>query len=185
VTRSQRIILVLYGLLVAYCCIWVPWVANLEGIKDVHQGYGWIWSPPTGTGVPSLVAIVTRIGVATGLSAAAFVAARRWKLLLLTVLALAAGFGTYDYWTMRAAEKQASRIDECAVAKVASEGCDPPIGEFQVCNGYYAAFHNASPGEESAIVLEAEKECAAEIKPGPRSAHDEIEEYRRQHRLKQ
>jgi len=90
-----------------------------------------VWSPPSDTGVPSLPAILTRIGAATGLSAAVFVVAKRWRILLLAVLVLAAGFGAYDYRTMRAAEKQASRIHECAIAKGASGECPPRLVSFK------------------------------------------------------
>ena len=75
-TRSQRIVLILYCLAVAYCCLWVPWIYNLpgDGIKNVQGGYALIWDgPPSGFGVPNLIAIIVRIMAVTALSAAAFV----------------------------------------------------------------------------------------------------------------
>jgi hypothetical protein len=47
-SRSQRIVAVLYCLLVVYCCTWVPWVfmmphAEAQASK-MQQGYDWVWS---------------------------------------------------------------------------------------------------------------------------------------------
>jgi len=78
-TRTQRIAVVLYCLLVVYCCVWVPWVANTDDMKDIHEGYGWVWNPPDDMGIPSLTIIVTRILAATALGAAAFLAIGNWK----------------------------------------------------------------------------------------------------------
>jgi hypothetical protein len=53
--RSQRIVAVVYCLLVVYCCAWVPWIfmmphAEAQASK-VQQGYDWVWAvgcdPPT------------------------------------------------------------------------------------------------------------------------------------------
>ncbi|SPE42600.1 hypothetical protein SBA7_1550003 [Candidatus Sulfotelmatobacter sp. SbA7] len=56
-TRAQRIVIVVYCLLVAYCCVWVPWHAtsvlteenedlkqNEKSVKDTGLGYAWVWS---------------------------------------------------------------------------------------------------------------------------------------------
>ncbi len=60
-TRSQRIVAVLYCLLVVYCCVWVPWVflqpwPSGQPFK-VQQGYDWIWSvgceKPTAANAPA------------------------------------------------------------------------------------------------------------------------------------
>src|SRR6267143_7088423 len=93
--RAQRIVAVLYCLLVVYCAIWVPWVANTVNIKDIQQGYGWVWSPPSGVGVPSLAAIATRIVAATALSGVAFLLAREWKVLLFVGFLAGAGILLY------------------------------------------------------------------------------------------
>lgn len=44
-TRSQRIVAVLYCLLVVYCCVWVPWSWVIpSGRTKIQQGYDWVWS---------------------------------------------------------------------------------------------------------------------------------------------
>ncbi|MFZ0535554.1 MAG: hypothetical protein WAM47_01765 [Candidatus Sulfotelmatobacter sp.] len=40
-TRAQRAVLVLYCLLVAYCCVWVPWQFTARGV-DYQLGYALI-----------------------------------------------------------------------------------------------------------------------------------------------
>jgi hypothetical protein len=67
----------------------------------------------------------------------------------------------------RAAERRNQKIHECAVAKVAtaiSAGakCNPPVGEYQVCDRY-ALPDNPTAQEKGAAVADAEKECATEI----------------------
>jgi hypothetical protein len=179
-TRAQRIVLIIYCLLVVYCCVWVPWVANYGSIKDIHQGYGWVWSPPSGTGVPSLVAIATRILAATALSGAAFLLAGEWKALLLVAVLAGAGILLHDYWKEGVAQRRTQRVHDCAVAKVATTArCTPPDKNgFEVCD-------NPTAQEEDAAIASAEKECAAEIGPKQKSAHEQIEEYRRQHAVKE
>lgn len=48
--RSQRIVTVLYCLIVAYCCLWVPWhivtAPATDGPAQVRVGYGWLWAGP-------------------------------------------------------------------------------------------------------------------------------------------
>jgi hypothetical protein len=79
-TRAQRIILIVYCLLVVYCCIWVPWVFSIPIMKDIKDGYAFIWDgPPEGAGVPSLIAIIVRIMAVTALSGAAFLLAGKWR----------------------------------------------------------------------------------------------------------
>ncbi len=47
--RAQRIVLVLYCLLLAYCCLWIPWHVQ-RGSRFVptyvRSGYGWLWTGP-------------------------------------------------------------------------------------------------------------------------------------------
>jgi len=57
-TRAQRIVSILYCLLVACCCIWVPWHSisvvtgpnavipeeNEKRVTDVRLGYDWVWT---------------------------------------------------------------------------------------------------------------------------------------------
>jgi hypothetical protein len=179
-TRSQRIVVAVYCLVVVYCCVWVPWVANFGSVRDIHQGYGWVWSPPSDTGVPSLAAIATRILAATALSGAAFLLARKWKALLFVAVLAGAGILLYGYWADRAVERRAQTIHDCAVAKVATtpKCTSPAQNGFEVCD-------NPTAQEEDAAVAAAEKECATEIEPKKKSAHEQIEEYKRQHAIKE
>jgi hypothetical protein len=44
--RLQRIPLVLYCLLVVYCCVWVPWHIVPPADPAIRTGYGWLWAGP-------------------------------------------------------------------------------------------------------------------------------------------
>ena len=44
--RSQRIVAVLYCLLVIYCCVWVPWRVLRTTRPSFRVGYGWLWAGP-------------------------------------------------------------------------------------------------------------------------------------------
>lgn len=49
--RSQRIVLVFYCLLIAYCCVWIPWhVPNRAATTYERAGYGWLWAGPSPKG---------------------------------------------------------------------------------------------------------------------------------------
>jgi hypothetical protein len=182
-TRAQRIVAVLYCLLVVYCAVWVPWVANFRDFKDIPQGYGWVWSPPSGQGIPSLAAIATRILAVTALSGAAFLLAGKWKALLFVAVLAGAGILLYDFWANRIAEHR--KIHDCAIAKMAAL---PP--EFQVCDGKTGTCDPPSLSDDQRTQQEAqalaatEKECATEIAPKQKSTREEIEEYKRQHGIK-
>ena len=79
-TPLQRIVVVLYCLLVAYCCLWVPWhVTGLAAVGQVQLGYGWIWHPADPSGGPDVAAITLRLLAVTGLGAAVFLLAGKWK----------------------------------------------------------------------------------------------------------
>jgi hypothetical protein len=43
--RAQRFVLVLYSLLLAYCCLWIPWYVPV-GLHERHNrlGYAWLWA---------------------------------------------------------------------------------------------------------------------------------------------
>lgn len=45
--RAQRIVAFVYCLLLAYCCVWVPWriPVGLHG-KYERANYGWVWAGP-------------------------------------------------------------------------------------------------------------------------------------------
>ena len=49
--RPRQLVLVLFCLLIVYCCIWVPWhivsgPANDGPSSQVRVGYGWLWAGP-------------------------------------------------------------------------------------------------------------------------------------------
>lgn len=76
--RAQRVVLVLYCLLLVYCSVWIPWQEQARHFAEgmirpaYHLGYGWLWVPPDSSAVPDLVRIVLRFGAATALAAAVF-----------------------------------------------------------------------------------------------------------------
>ena len=50
--RAQRIVLIACCLLLAYCCLWIPWCEyyHVSGEFRTHtyyrMGYGWLWAGP-------------------------------------------------------------------------------------------------------------------------------------------
>jgi len=79
--RAQRIVLILYCLLIVYCCLWVPWhVIEQTGIS-ARIGYGWLWIGPSvgyaPYASPDLAVIVLRLIAATALAGAAFLGAHK------------------------------------------------------------------------------------------------------------
>lgn len=80
--KSQRVVLVLYCLLVAYCCTWIPWYA-VHGNERIRVGYGWLWTGPPDTIIssfltsPDLSLIVLRLLAATAIGGAAWFATGR------------------------------------------------------------------------------------------------------------
>ena len=47
----QRIVAVLYCLVVACCCLWVPWHVHAKSAAGGYEpvGYGWLWAGPDRT----------------------------------------------------------------------------------------------------------------------------------------
>ena len=93
--RPQRIVAVLYCLLIVYCCVWVPWHVILNPAAEptsfnpfnglqLRIGYGWLWDGPENLGrigkssTPDLPIIGLRLLAVTALGGAAFWAAG-WK----------------------------------------------------------------------------------------------------------
>jgi hypothetical protein len=75
-SRAQRIVVIVYCLAVAYCCLWVPWHIAQQG-DYLRVGYGWLWSGPSNAdyGVlpaPDIPIIGLRILAATAIGIAAF-----------------------------------------------------------------------------------------------------------------
>jgi len=82
-TQPQRVVLVVYCLLVVYCCVWVPWHLVQGSDRLRMTGYGWVWSGPPTTEIspmlttPDLSIIGLRLLAATALGAAGFLLATR------------------------------------------------------------------------------------------------------------
>lgn len=55
--KVQKIVLVAYCLLLAYCCLWIPWCISQRNFACVRVGYGWLWAGPSPKG--SIFAAVT------------------------------------------------------------------------------------------------------------------------------
>jgi hypothetical protein len=201
-TRAQRIVATLYCLLVVYCCVWIPHHVYSPELGDVHLGYDWLWAGPENSlGQPEMAAIALRLVAATALATAAFLLAKKSKAIL--AAAILAGIGCaglliHGYWIKRVAEHRTQTIHECAVAQVARGKCTPTEdSRFEICD-HDAASHKPTsegpgtanlsdiqgPEDEEMAVAAAEKECAGELDPKPKSAHDQIEEYKRSHGIK-
>ena len=76
----QRIVLVLYCLLLVYCCLWIPFHVQTyrQGVGSTgyyRMGYAWLWIGPDRYATPDVSLIVLRLVAATALSSAAFLLA--------------------------------------------------------------------------------------------------------------
>jgi hypothetical protein len=75
-SKAQRFVVMIYCLLLAYGCLWVPWHVY-DGTNYLRTGYGWLWVGPSAPGVasystPDLVIMGFRFMAATAISAAIF-----------------------------------------------------------------------------------------------------------------
>jgi hypothetical protein len=85
--RAQRIIVAIYCLLLAYCCIWIPWRETTtlpSGRKYDDVFYSLVWVAPDTYGrcaaVPEIKLIILRVVALTAVSAAVFVlSGMLWK----------------------------------------------------------------------------------------------------------
>jgi|HubBroStandDraft_6_1064221.scaffolds.fasta_scaffold329392_2 hypothetical protein len=71
--------MIVYCLLLVYCCLWVPWLLVSEGAR-VRIGYGWLWIGPSNFSytplfAPDVAVIGLRFISATAISGAAFLLA--------------------------------------------------------------------------------------------------------------
>ena len=76
----QRIVLVIYCLLLVYCCLWIPFHVQTyrQGVGSTgyyRMGYAWLWIGPDRYATPDGPLIVLRLVGATALSSAAFLLA--------------------------------------------------------------------------------------------------------------
>ena len=82
--RAQRMVLVLYCIALAYCCLWIPWrvehlpVNEYARARYALSGYGWLWEGPKVAdyyATPDLPLIGLRLLCVTALGAAAVLTA--------------------------------------------------------------------------------------------------------------
>lgn len=98
------------------------------------------------------------------------------------------GILLYTYGTGKVAEHRAQKLHECAVAKVADPKCEkaPKNGAFPegslICPLYFLS-DNASPEQEEEAIATAEQECRGEMDPKEKSLHEQIIQYRREHKI--
>src|ERR1700690_1171371 len=101
--KSQRIVAIVYCLLVVCCTVWVPWEMTWPKYGKVQLGYDWIWTMfawpgptpgevyekfgphnesrryPLAYGEPDVRSIAVKLIAVTGLCGAAFLAVGNWK----------------------------------------------------------------------------------------------------------
>ena len=87
--RAQRIVLILYFLLLTYCCVWIPWRFQIHSPSDnsgpagyYRTGYGWSWIGPNNNSqsrrygssyaAPDMPLIQLRIVAVTSIAAGGF-----------------------------------------------------------------------------------------------------------------
>lgn len=51
--RPQRIVLILYCVLLLYCCLWIPWQYEAVNHGYVRLGYAWLWVGPARADIPA------------------------------------------------------------------------------------------------------------------------------------
>src|SRR5207237_9733127 len=73
----QRIVLVIYCLLLVYCCLWIPFHVQTyrQGVGSTgyyRMGYAWLWIGPDRYATPDATLILARLVSASALSSAAF-----------------------------------------------------------------------------------------------------------------
>jgi len=76
----QRIVLVIYCLLLVYCCLWIPFHVQTyrQGVGSTgyyRMGYAWLWIGPDRYATPDGPLILLRLVAATALSSALFLLA--------------------------------------------------------------------------------------------------------------
>jgi hypothetical protein len=144
---------------------------------------------------------------------------RKWafRTMLGSALLAALGIGgvfLYSYATDRGVEHRTQRVNDCAIAKVATAKCtagtptqysDLPKGAvvisrsgkpwadvkehpndvvWDVCPPYWLP-EASTPEQESAAIAAAEEACAAEIDPKHKSLHEQLGQYRKDHGIVQ
>jgi hypothetical protein len=90
-TRPQRIVVAIYFLSLAYCCLWIPWRVEIahsytSSVRFWEVVYGWLWKEPAVVYysplnyMPDLPLIFLRCATVTAIALAVFVlAGMPWK----------------------------------------------------------------------------------------------------------
>jgi hypothetical protein len=88
--RSQRVVVILYCIVLLYCSVWVPWhvqwhyPADFSRPMNERVGYGWLWAGPQSGGLhgfdainatPDFGVIALRVVAVTVAAAASFMLA--------------------------------------------------------------------------------------------------------------
>lgn len=79
-SKAQRIAVAVYCLLVAYCCLWVPWRVSFPEGAQYRAGYGLLWIGPLNAHLdpfatrPDFPIIALRIIAVSFISAVVFLA---------------------------------------------------------------------------------------------------------------
>ena len=120
---------------------------------------------------------------------------RKWAFRsLLAALALIAvgiaGIFLYSYWADRNSAREAQKVHECAVAKVANPKCtEPPKGSAIPAGALicplYTLSDNATRQQEEEAVATAEQECRGEMGLREKSLHEQIGQYKHAHGVPQ
>jgi hypothetical protein len=85
-SKPQRIVLVIYCFLLAYCCVWIPWHVTLGYARtNVDVIYSFVWAAPNFGFVraysarPAMQLIFLRIVAITAVAGAVFVIVGTFK----------------------------------------------------------------------------------------------------------
>jgi hypothetical protein len=80
VSRPQQIVVLIYCLLLAYCCVWIPWrlTFGIGERKSTDVAYSLVWAAPNFgyapgySAVPDMRLVLLRIIAVTATAAAVF-----------------------------------------------------------------------------------------------------------------
>jgi hypothetical protein len=78
-TKTQRVVIAVYFLGLAYCCLWIPWYVqnppNHYGGGYHRDGYAWVWVGTSEYARPELSVIALRLVALTAIGGASFLLA--------------------------------------------------------------------------------------------------------------
>jgi hypothetical protein len=75
--KAQRIVLAVYFLAIAYCCLWVPWYVQTPttryGGGYQRDGYAWVWAGASEYARPELPVIALRLTAVAAIAGSSFI----------------------------------------------------------------------------------------------------------------